>query len=39
MDVKRNIDKHSAAQHKFKMKELAKLLAENPDRPKIWVIY
>lgn len=39
MDVKRNIDKHSAAQHQFKMRELAILLAENPDKPKIWIIY
>ena len=39
MDVKRNIEKHFAEQQKFKMKELAKSLAENPDQPNIWIIY
>jgi hypothetical protein len=39
MNVKREIDKHSLAQHKFKMKVLAELLAENPDEPKIWIIH
>jgi hypothetical protein len=39
MEVKRGLDEHSVAQHKFKMKALANLLAENPDKPKIWIIY
>jgi hypothetical protein len=39
MEVKRGIDKHSLAQHKFKMKVFADLLAENLDEPKIWIIY
>ena len=39
LDVKRNIEEHSMAQHKYKMIELANLLAENPEKPKIWIIY
>ena len=39
MNVKIEIEKHSLAQHKFKMKAFAELLAENPDQPKIWIIY
>lgn len=39
MEVKMEVDKHSKAQHKFKMKALGDLLAENPDKPKIWIIW
>ena len=39
MEVKRGIDEHSMNQHKFKMNALANLLTDNPDKPKIWIIY